>query len=138
MAHVRGKLLACVAGLVVFGFAAATVSADQLLTGSITSGTGQKLEGVQIAASGGPYSGAAARNPCRPARREAGLAPADCPAVSCSRMRDSCRTFRRNVGPPATEGLCVTVFNACMTSGVWDATTVFPWGGARMTGMVRR
>ena len=38
--------MACVAGLVVFGFAAATASADQLVTGSITSATGQKLEGV--------------------------------------------------------------------------------------------
>ena len=81
MTQVRGKLLACVAGLVVFGFAVATASADQLLTGSISSATGQKLEGVQIAASGGPGGGSAWRNPCRPARRAAGLAPADCPAI---------------------------------------------------------
>jgi hypothetical protein len=132
-----GKPLACVAGLVIFGFAA-TASADQLSTGSINSATGQKREGVQIAASGGPWSGAAARDPCRAARREAGLAPADCPAVSCSQWRDSCRTFRRNVGPPGTEGLCLTVFNACMTSGVWDGMSVFPWGGAYMTGVIRR
>src|SRR6266481_4352550 len=49
MTHLRGKLLASVAGLVV-GFAAGGASADQLLTGSITSASGQKLEGVQVAA----------------------------------------------------------------------------------------
>jgi hypothetical protein len=75
MTQVRGKLLACVAGLVVFGFAAATASADQLLTGSITSATGQKLEGVQVAASDGPYNAPAARDPCRPARLRAVWAP---------------------------------------------------------------
>jgi hypothetical protein len=80
MTQVRGKLLAWVAGLVVFGFAATTTSADQLLTGSITSATGQKLEGVQIAASGGAYSGAAARNPCRPARLRA-ISPPECAGI---------------------------------------------------------
>ena len=49
MTHIRGKLLSSVAGLVV-GFAAGAASADQLLTGSITSATGQKLEGVLISA----------------------------------------------------------------------------------------
>src|SRR5215472_8038928 len=49
MMHIRGKLLASVAGLVV-GFAAGSASADQLLTGSITSASGQKLEGVQVSA----------------------------------------------------------------------------------------
>ena len=80
MTKVRGKLLACVAGLVVFGFAAATASADQLLTGSITSATGQKLEGVQVAASGGPYNAPAARNPCRPARLRA-ISPPECAGI---------------------------------------------------------
>jgi hypothetical protein len=46
---IRGKLLAGAATLVVAGFATAA-SADQLLTGSITSATGQKLEGVQVSA----------------------------------------------------------------------------------------
>src|SRR5258707_5194232 len=46
MTQIRGKLLASVAGLVV-GFAAGGASADQLLTGSITSASCQKLEGVQ-------------------------------------------------------------------------------------------
>src|SRR3984893_9983154 len=50
MIQVRGRPLAGGAGLVVFGFAATTASADQLLTGSITSATGQKLEGVQVSA----------------------------------------------------------------------------------------
>jgi len=50
MTQVRGKLLAGVASLIVVGFAATTASADQLLTGSIASATGQKLEGVLVAA----------------------------------------------------------------------------------------
>src|ERR1700733_5607534 len=41
MTHMRGQLLASVAGL---------ASADQLLTGSIASATGQKLDGVLISA----------------------------------------------------------------------------------------
>ena len=49
MTQIRGKLLASVAGLVV-GFAAGGASADQLLTGSITSASGQKLDGVQVSA----------------------------------------------------------------------------------------
>jgi len=38
------------AAALAFGFAASAASADQVLTGSITSGTGQKLDGVQISA----------------------------------------------------------------------------------------
>src|SRR5208282_5369239 len=49
MTQVRSKLLASVAGLVVIGLAG-PVSADQLLNGSITSASGQKLDGVQISA----------------------------------------------------------------------------------------
>src|SRR5579884_3858769 len=49
MTQIRGKLLASVAGLVI-GLAAGGASADQLLTGSITSASGQKLEGVQVSA----------------------------------------------------------------------------------------
>src|ERR1700726_4681391 len=49
MTHMRSQLLACVARLVLVG-AVSTASADQLLTGSITSASGQKLEGVQISA----------------------------------------------------------------------------------------
>src|ERR1700726_1557635 len=49
MTHMRGQLLASVASLILVG-AASTASADQLLTGSITSASGQKLEGVQVCA----------------------------------------------------------------------------------------
>jgi virginiamycin B lyase len=49
MTHVRSKMLASVAGLVALGLAA-PACADQLLTGSIASATGQKLEGVQVSA----------------------------------------------------------------------------------------
>ena len=49
MTHMRGQLLASVAGLVLVG-AMNSASADQLLTGSITSASGQKLEGVLVSA----------------------------------------------------------------------------------------
>ena len=49
MTVMRGQLLAGVAGLAV-GLAASGAYADQLLTGTITSATGQKLEGVQVSA----------------------------------------------------------------------------------------
>jgi hypothetical protein len=49
MTQVRGKLLAGVAGLVVIGLVS-PVSADQLLSGSIASASGQKLDGVQVSA----------------------------------------------------------------------------------------
>ena len=50
MTQVRGKLLASIASLVVFGFVTTNASADQLLTGSIVSASGQKLEGVLVSA----------------------------------------------------------------------------------------
>src|SRR5712672_4716729 len=49
MTVLRCHLLASVASVVLVG-AASTASADQLLTGSITSASGQKLEGVQVSA----------------------------------------------------------------------------------------
>src|SRR5713226_6623368 len=49
MTHMRGQLLASVAGLVLVG-AMSSASADQLLTGSITSASSQKLEGVLVSA----------------------------------------------------------------------------------------
>src|SRR5215468_7567343 len=49
MTILRCQLMASVAGLVLVG-AASSASADQLLTGSITSASGQKLEGVQVSA----------------------------------------------------------------------------------------
>src|SRR5580692_8335575 len=53
MTHMRGQLLASVAGLALTGAVAvvpSAASADQLLTGSIASATGQKLDGVQVSA----------------------------------------------------------------------------------------
>jgi virginiamycin B lyase len=49
MTHIRGKMLASVAGVLALGLAA-PACADQLLTGSIASATGQKLDGVQVSA----------------------------------------------------------------------------------------
>src|SRR6516162_9673917 len=49
MTHVRGQLLATAASLVLVG-AVSTAWADQLLTGSIASASGQKLDGVQVSA----------------------------------------------------------------------------------------
>src|SRR6516165_9093900 len=49
MTQIRNMLLASVAGLAM-GLAAGGASADQLLTGSIASASGQKLEGVQVSA----------------------------------------------------------------------------------------
>ena len=49
MTQMRGQLLASVAGLALVG-AVSSASADQLLTGSITSASGQKLEGVLVSA----------------------------------------------------------------------------------------
>ena len=48
MTHMRGMLLASVASLVVSTFGAS--AADGLLSGTITSATGQKLEGVTVSA----------------------------------------------------------------------------------------
>src|ERR1700758_4770908 len=49
MTNMRCQLLASVASVILIG-AASTASADQLLTGAITSASGQKLEGVQVSA----------------------------------------------------------------------------------------
>jgi streptogramin lyase/mono/diheme cytochrome c family protein len=49
MTHMRGQLLASAAILALFG-AVSAASADQLLSGSITSASGQKLEGIQVSA----------------------------------------------------------------------------------------
>ena len=49
MTSVRGRLLASVAAVAAFGFVV-PASADQLLSGSVASAAGQKLDGVQISA----------------------------------------------------------------------------------------
>jgi hypothetical protein len=73
----------------------------------------------------GTFSGAIA------AQREVG-------PRSCSQQRDSCVSYRLRRGPFGSEGLCVSVFNACMKSGVWDATAACPYGGTRIARMVRQ
>jgi hypothetical protein len=57
---------------------------------------------------------------------------------TCTEQLDNCIDYRRTSGPFGSEGLCAKVFYRCMKSGVWDATIVFPYGGVRMTGMIRR
>jgi hypothetical protein len=57
---------------------------------------------------------------------------------TCNDQLDRCITYRRINGPFGSESLCVSVFHVCMKSGVWDATAIFPYGGTRITGMVRR
>ena len=57
---------------------------------------------------------------------------------SCGYQFDKCIAYRNVHGPYGSEGLCVRVFHVCMKSGVWDATAAFPYGGSRITGMVRR
>jgi hypothetical protein len=57
---------------------------------------------------------------------------------ACSNQFDRCITYRRVYGPFGSEDLCIKVFRVCMKSGVWDATATFPYGGSRITGMVRR
>jgi hypothetical protein len=105
MAHVWSKFLVCVAGLIIFGFAAATASA---------------------------------RNPCRAARQAAIGFPPECAERTCSDQRGSCITFRRDSGPGGSEGVCDTAFKACLKTGVWDGTVVFPYGGTRVPGLIRR
>ena len=57
---------------------------------------------------------------------------------TCSNQLDRCIAYRNVQGPFGSEGLCIRVFHVCMNSGVWDATATFPYGGSRITGMVRR
>jgi len=57
---------------------------------------------------------------------------------SCTQQLNRCVAWRQIHGPSGSEGLCVTVFKRCIRSGVWDATSTFPYGGARITGMIRR
>jgi hypothetical protein len=57
---------------------------------------------------------------------------------TCRSQLARCITYRRIYGPFGSESLCVRVFHVCMKSGVWDATATFPYGGSRITGMVRR
>jgi hypothetical protein len=58
--------------------------------------------------------------------------------ITCTQQLDNCIDYRRQYGPFGLEGLCTVAFHRCMKTGVWDGRTVFPYGGARMTGMIRR
>ncbi len=57
---------------------------------------------------------------------------------TCTDQRERCISYRQMHGPMGSEGVCVRVFRACMRSGIWDATAAFPYGGVRITGMIRR
>jgi len=57
---------------------------------------------------------------------------------TCSNQRDRCVAYRFRYGPAGSEGACFGVFRVCLRSGVWDGTSAFPYGGARMAGMIRR
>ena len=62
----------------------------------------------------------------------------DVGARSCTNQLGRCISYRRTYGPAGSQGICSSVYRACMRSGVWDATSAFPYGGARITGMIRR
>ena len=57
---------------------------------------------------------------------------------TCSQQRDHCVVWRQRHGPWGSEEICLQVYRVCMRSGVWDGRIAFPYGGARMTGMVRQ
>jgi len=56
---------------------------------------------------------------------------------SCTQQLNRCVAWRQVHGPMGSEPVCYSVFRRCMSSGVWDATTAFPYGGARITRMIR-
>jgi hypothetical protein len=62
----------------------------------------------------------------------------DAGARTCTNQLGRCVSYRRAYGPMGSEPVCTRVFRTCMTSGVWDATAAFPYGGARITDMIRR
>ena len=62
----------------------------------------------------------------------------DVGSLSCTTQLERCISFRRANGPAGSEGICNSVHRACLRSGVWDATTAFPYGGSRITGMIRQ
>jgi hypothetical protein len=57
---------------------------------------------------------------------------------TCTEQLDNCIDFRSTSGPFGSEWLCGIAFHRCMRSGVWDARTLFPYGGVRIRGMIRR
>ncbi|WP_143279100.1 hypothetical protein [Bradyrhizobium sp. C9] len=69
---------------------------------------------------------------------DANAARLDVGPRTCSNQRDQCVAYRFRIGPVGSQETCLTVFRSCMRSGVWDGATAFPYGGARITGMIRR
>jgi hypothetical protein len=57
---------------------------------------------------------------------------------TCGNQRDRCVSYRNQYGPVGSGGICSRVFRVCLKTGVWDATTAFPYGGVRITGMTRQ
>jgi hypothetical protein len=57
---------------------------------------------------------------------------------TCTNQLGRCISYRRVYGPTGSEGVCSRVFRTCLASGVWDATSAFPYGGARITDMIRQ
>lgn len=59
-------------------------------------------------------------------------------ARTCTNQLGRCISYRHAYGPVGSERVCTRVFRTCMASGVWDATAAFPYGGARITDMIRQ
>lgn len=57
---------------------------------------------------------------------------------SCTDQLGRCISYSRTRRPIGSDQICTNVFNACMRSGVWDATRAFFNGGVRITGMIRQ
>jgi len=68
---------------------------------------------------------------CEAAQQEVG-------PESCTQQLNRCVAWRQVHGPSGSEPVCYSVFRRCMRSGVWDATAAFPYGGVRISRMIRR
>lgn len=91
------------------------------------------LRGRQLQALYQPCSVGVGASGRRPETAGVAIAPR-----SCTNQLGRCISFSRARRPDGAEQICTRVFNACMRTGVWDATTAFPSGGARITGMMRQ
>lgn len=58
--------------------------------------------------------------------------------LTCSRQLGSCIAYSRNYRTTGSERQCVVVWKMCMRTGVWDGKDAFAYGGALMSGMIRR
>jgi hypothetical protein len=57
---------------------------------------------------------------------------------TCFEQVLNCFGYSRLYRPPGAERRCVAVYRWCLKTGVWDGKDAFPYGGALITGMVRR